>query len=123
MSTWYDQAAKKLKAERKAGNYDRYASVMKGAVYEALDNFCRQDEDFAQAVTQGGSFEDCMKAVAKGCGSAISDLEAYRKAVRFYLPDADVQFHMTIDLRREAKADAPAQTAAGFKLISLKDFL
>ena len=81
MNEWYEQAAKKLETERNSGSYDRYASAMKGAVCEALDGFCRQDAEFAQAVVQGGTFSDCMKAVAKGCGSAISDLEAYRRAL------------------------------------------
>ena len=99
MNEWYEQAKSKLEAEKKAGSYDRYASAMKGAVCEALDGFCRQDAEFAQAVVQGGTFADCMKAVAKGCGSAISDLEAFRRAVRFYFPGADVKFHMSAPMR------------------------
>ena len=79
MNEWYEQAKSKLDVEKKAGSYDRYASAMKNAVCEALDGFCRQDAEFAQAVVQGGTFTDCMKAVAKGCGSAISDLEAFRR--------------------------------------------
>ena len=31
-------------------------------------------------------------------GSSISDLEAYKKAVQFYFPGAEIKFHMTIDL-------------------------
>ena len=60
--------------------------------------FCLQDGEFAQAVAQGGNFADCMKAVAKGCGSSISDLAAYRKAVQFYFPGADIRMRMEIDL-------------------------
>lgn len=52
---------------------------MKSAVRDALLEFCRQNEEFAQAVVQGGAFPDCMAAVAKGVGSSISDLEAYRR--------------------------------------------
>ena len=53
---------------------DRYGEVMKADVGAALKEFCRQDAEFAQAVAQGGSFDDCMKAVAKGVkGSGISD--------------------------------------------------
>ena len=126
MNEWYEQAKNKLEAEKKAGSYDRYAGAMKDAVCEALDGFCRQDAEFAQAVAQGGAFADCMKAVAKGCGSSISDLEAFRRAVRFYFPGADVKFHMTVNLCADVEAEAVAteQTAsAAPKILNLDDFL
>lgn len=97
MSNQYtDKALSKLKEEL-PGIKGQKESAMKNAVAEALESFCRQDESFAQAVAEGGSFSDCMKAVAKGTGSSISDLEAYRKAVRFYFPQADVRFAMTVE--------------------------
>ena len=124
MNDWYAQAAGKLEAGKKAGRYDRYAKAMKEAVCEALDGFCRQDAEFAQAVVQGGTFEDCMKAVAENCGSAVSDLEAFRRAVRFYFPGADVKFHMTLDLCAGVEAGAARQTAAAApKILDLADFL
>ena len=126
MNEWYEQAKRKLEAERNSGSYDRYASAMKGAVCEALDGFCRQDAEFAQAVVQGGTFAECMKAVAKGCGSAISDLEAFRRAVRFFFPGADVKFHMTVnlcaDVEAEAATAAPVASTAP-KIIDLDSFL
>lgn len=78
--SWKDKALAKLEAEQKTAQYDRYAKIMKNSVREALESFCRHDEEFAQAVVQGGTFEDCMKAVATNCGNGISDLEAYRRA-------------------------------------------
>lgn len=124
MNEWYEHAAKKLESEWKSGKFDRYASAMKNAVREALDGFCKQDGEFAQAVVQGGTFEDCMKAVAKGCGSAISDLEAFRRAVRFYFPGADVKFHMTVNLCADVEEDAEQQApAATSKILNLEDFL
>ena len=131
MNEWYEQASKKLDAEKKAGKYDRYAGAMKEAVYGALQVFCKQDGEFAQAVVQGGTFEDCMKAVAKNCGSSISDLEAFRRAVRFYFPGADVQFHMTVNLCasvEEGDEAAPAPEAAQAVkrkpvIVDLEDFL
>ena len=126
MNEWYEQAKRKLDAERASGKYDKYASAMKSAVCEALDGFCKQDGEFAQAVVQGGSFEDCMKAVAKNCGSSISDLEAFRRAVRFFFPGADVKFHMTVnlcaDVEAEAAAAAPVASTAP-KIIDLDSFL
>ena len=126
MNEWYEQAKRKLEAERNSGGYDRYASAMKGAVCEALDGFCRQDGEFAQAVVQGGTFEDCMKAVARNCGSSISDLEAFRRAVRFYFPGADVKFHMTVNLCADVEAEAAVATpvaSTGPKILDLEDFL
>lgn len=99
-------AIEKLKKEKKAGKYDRYAAAMKEDTCAALIEFCEQDDEFAQAVYQGGSFEDCMKAVAKNCGSSMSDLEAYRRAVQFYFKGADIRFQMRIDLCAEVERTA-----------------
>ena len=127
MNEWYEQAKRKLESEMKAGKYDRYAGAMKNAVCEALDDFCRQDGEFAQAVVQGGTFEDCMKAVARNCGSSISDLEAFRRAVQFYFPGADVRFQMSVNLCASVEAEdepVPVQTPkTGRKILSLDDFL
>ena len=98
MIDYQEQALEKLEKEYKAGSYDKYASATKSAVLKALKDFVKQDAEFAQAVVQGGSFEDCMKAVAKNCGSSISDLDAYQRAVQFYFPGAKIRFTMTIDL-------------------------
>lgn len=93
-----DLAIKKLEAEFSKGAYDKYAAIMKQGVKDTLEDFCRKNEEFAQAVYQGSSFDDCMKTVAKNCGTGISDLEAYRRAVRFYFPGADIKFHMSVNL-------------------------
>ena len=126
MNEWYDQALKKLADGKKAGKYDRYANAMKEAVHDALLTFCKQDGEFAQAVVQGGTFEDCMKAVAKNCGSSISDLDAFRRAVRFYFPGADVQFHMTVNLCASVETGEPEQAEDAKRktvIIDLEDFL
>ena len=70
---------------------------------------------------QGGSFTDCMKAVAKNCGHGISDLEAYRRAVRFYFPGAEIRVQMTIDLIGDA-AGEPEQTM-GPMILDFTQFL
>ena len=98
MADYEHEALEKLNAEAKKGSYDKYAQAMKGAVHKALEVFVKQDTEFAQAVVQGGSFEDCMKAVAKNCGSSISDLDAFKRAVQFYFPGAEIRMTMTIDL-------------------------
>lgn len=101
--SWYEQARERL--EREDGQVKGPKEIaMKEPVREALLEFCRQNEEFAQAVAQGGSFADCMTAVASGVGRSISDLEAYLKAVRYYFDGAQVEYAMTIRLE-------PADTA------------
>ena len=110
MSEFRDEALKKLRegAKNVRGNKE---SAMKDAVRATLETFCTQDEEFAQAVVQGGDFQACMAAVARGVGSSISDLEAYKKAVQFYFPGAEIRMQMTIDLIGAAAVKAePAPT-------------
>ena len=106
MNNMATQAMEKLGQERAkvAGGKER---AMADAVYGAIRDFCLQDEEFAQAVVQGGSFADCMKKVAAGVGQSISDLEAYKKAVQFYFPGAEVKMQLTIDLIGSAREETP----------------
>lgn len=99
MSEWTAKAAARLEDECKSGKFDKYGSAMKEAVQKALLDFCRQDDEFAQAVVQGGSFTDCMTAVGKKVkNGSISDLDAYSTAVGFYFPGAKISFEMRIEL-------------------------
>jgi hypothetical protein len=100
---WAQQAVEKLEREAKAFQGNKYVAVMKTAVADALESFCRQDEEFAQAVVQGGSFAECMAVVAKGCGSSLSDIEAYRRAAAFYFRGAEVRMELRICLEPEAE--------------------
>ena len=117
MSSWYEQAAERLENETGQVKGSK-ETIMRDAVREALLEFCRQNEEFAQAVAQGGSFPDCMAAVAKGVGSSISDLEAYRRAVSFYFDGARIDFSMTVRLE---PADT-AQDQGGGIVLDLSDF-
>lgn len=116
MSSWYEQAKSRLEKECKdiKGNKEE---AMKNAVMEALLEFCRQNDEFAQAVTQGGSFQDCMSSIAKRAGRSISDLDAYRRAVSFYFDGARVECSITIRLE-------PADTSRdhGSIVLDLADF-
>lgn len=124
MNEWYERAVKKLEAEKDSGNYGRHASAMKELVCEKMVLFSQQDAEFAQAVVQGGAFSDCMKAVAKNCGSTISDEEVIRRAVRFYFPGASVTFHMTLNLCGDVEGEAEQQPARALpKILNLEDFL
>ena len=112
---FYEQAAEKLKT-----GFDKVkgvkAAAMKTAVRDALLSFAEQEEEFAQAIAQGGSFPDCMTAVANGVGQSISDLEAFERATRFYFPGARVRFEMHVDLIGDAgtaEAGTPPQSLRG----------
>ena len=127
MSDYYDKAVKKLDDGAKAKQGRREAEAMKHAVAAALKDFCRQDAEFSQAVVQGGEFTDCMKAVAGKvkCGS-ISDIDAFRAAVAFYLPGATVRVQMAIDLCGSVAGDSGEEQqrpAARTKVLNLEDFL
>lgn len=120
LSNWATQAHQKLDKEKNAVTGQK-EKVMAGAVLAAIKDFCKQDEEFAQAVVQGGSFADCMKAVANGVGNAISDIDAYKKAVQFYFPGAKVQMQLSIDLIGDAAAPADTKKEEP-KILSLEDF-
>lgn len=111
MNNWASQAVKKLNDEAKQVEGQK-EKAMAGAVMAALRDFCRQDEEFAQAVVQGKSFAECMKQVARGVGNSISDLDAYKKAVKFYFPGAEIRMEMTIDLIGAAGEEPAGQAAA-----------
>lgn len=113
---------KELKQLQESKKKDMKISTMMEAVHAALVEFCRQTEEFAQAVVQGGSFEQCMVAVAKGVGSSISDLDAYRRAVQFYFPGADIRVKMTVNLMASVEEDAN-QSAAAPVVLDLFDLL
>lgn len=127
MENWATQAVAKLTDQKKAVEGQK-EKAMAGAVFSAIKDFCLQDEEFAQAVVQGGSFAECMKRVANGVGNSISDLDAYKKAVQFYFPGAEVKMQLTIDLIGKAAEESEHQQpapVAGSKTsltLSLTDF-
>lgn len=118
MNEFTSQALERLEKEYGAVTGTK-AGAMKKAVREALESFIRQDDEFAQAVAQGGSFAGCMAAVERGVGSSISDMEAYRKAVQFYFRGAEVRMVMEIDLCPNRVAEEPHSR----KVLDLADFL
>ena len=100
----------------------RYANAMKDYIAERLEDFCNQNEEFAQAVVQGGSISDCLNTVGKAVkGNSISDLDATKAAVQFFFPGAEVEFQMKIRMSKfEAETEKPD---AGGILLRLEDFL
>ena len=66
MTSYQDQAIKKIRtAKMPAG---QKASAVAPAVADALVDFCRQDEEFAQAVAQGGEIRAEGKALCHCVG-------------------------------------------------------
>lgn len=111
MDNWATQAFEKLKKEKPKVTGQK-EKAMADAVMEIIELFCQQEPEFAQAVVQGQSFADCMKKVAAGIGSSIKDLDAYKRAVQFYFPGAQVHMELTIDLvGATAEPALPAETA------------
>lgn len=123
MSEFYEQAKDRLQKES-VTPLDRYGEAMKAAVKEALLDFCRQEEEFAQAVVQGGRFKDCMASICKKIkNQSISDLEAYKAAVEFYFPGAAVSMKMNIDLCGDASGEAaPTPEPSKGMIIDLSAF-
>ena len=125
MNEFCKEALEKLERESKTAHYDKYAQIMHKGVLEALKEFCQQNEGFARAVTEGHSFEECMKAVAKNCGHGISDLEAYSRAAKFYMPGAKIKFQMQIIQKDAADPQKPfaEATEPADVLIDITDLL
>ncbi|MGN0587188.1 MAG: hypothetical protein ACI4JF_07875 [Oscillospiraceae bacterium] len=106
-----NKAIEKLDTENKSFKGRNKEKAMRPAVLAALKNFCGQSEEFSQAVVQNSkTFSDCMASVAAGTGTSISDIDAYKKAVQFYFPGADIKCTMTIDLIGAAASDTPPIT-------------
>ena len=94
-----EQAVEKIKRELKSFSGGSKEKAVSQSVAETLQTFCGQDDEFAQAIVQSDkTLSDCCKKIMQGVGSSISDIEVYRRAVKFYFSTADIRFKMTIDL-------------------------
>lgn len=71
---WQDIAIEKTTKENDQvkGQKER---IMAGAVLSAIHDFCIQNQTFAKAVAEGGSFAECMNAVPKNIGESHDILE------------------------------------------------
>lgn len=119
-----EKAKEKLEKERKDVTGQK-ATAMADAVMAALISFAGQDAEFADAiVTNSQTLANCMAAVAKGVGSSISDLDAYKRAVQFYFPGAEIEMQMTVHVNPHDMPADPAEAAVGkVTVLSLEDIL
>lgn len=117
-----EAAKKKINSEKgtmKVKNVDHHqmiADFISGYIADALCTFADQDNEFARAICEGGSFSECMESVLnnktdnvyKSNSVGINGLSSIRKAVNFYFRGAVINFSMTIFVNPH---DAPEETA------------
>ena len=115
-------AIEKLDVESKGYKGDRYGNAVHTYVANALRSFIRQDVRFAEVFYKTKrSFADCIKETMKGCGSAISDIEVYRRATKFYFPNSEVEFIMKITTEELPDEEYLNKKSAGMKPIENKN--
>lgn len=119
MNEYLDKALEKLRGA-KAPTGQREAVVFKPVV-AVLEDFCRQDAEFAQAVVQGGSVEECVKAAVKDAGSSRSDHEVYQRAAAFFFPGCVVEMKPTIHMSEHDMPES-GTTASKAVVLDLADF-
>ena len=119
-----DLAIQKLEKElADIKNSDQKINVVKKPVTETLIGFCKQDEEFAQAIVQSEkTLGDCLKEVMGGVGNAISDIDTYRKVAQYYFPGSDIRMTMTIDLCASVNDDDNVEGGSSI-VLDLADFL
>lgn len=116
-------AIEQLNEQHKKAKYGQKAKVMAKPTLDALINFCEQAEGFAEAVHDcNKTFQDCMASVEKGTGNALSDIDAYQKAVKFYMPSAKINVVMTI-VTSDTQSQKPKSTADKTINLNLLDLL
>lgn len=103
---------------------DRYASVIAEPVKRALQEFCRQEEEFARAVIDGGSAEDCINTVAKDISKkqAVSDPEVFQTAAEYYFPGAVIEYRMVIHMSKYEFEKPEQKKSINLSLNSLLDW-
>ena len=103
---WRAKSKEKLEAEDKLFTGSRSAQTVQSYVLRALLSFADQEPRFAEVVCNTKrTFSECCAAVVHNAGEVLSDLDAYRKAVQFYFPNAEISFVMNIKLTGEAPTE------------------
>jgi len=94
-----EQAKNKLKEEKNnlkiSGQKEK---AIAPSVLKTLISFCDQ-EVFSHAVLEEEkNLADCLKHIVAGTGSSISDLDVYKKAASYYIPNAGIEFKMIMTI-------------------------
>ena len=99
-------AEEKLKSGMKSKNTQDVATLIQENVITALVGLCRQRSEIAKAIINSDkTIYDCCKEITKDTRQAqcISDFEAYSRAVKFYMPEMEIECSMTA--RQKDKPD------------------
>lgn len=99
------------------------ASIVADSAHEALCNFCRQSEAFAQKVAEGGSFADCVRSVMGVNVYAMSDLDVYKKCAGYYFQNATIGMMLTINESFPVREEKEKSDSATVLSLRLDDFL
>lgn len=123
------QAVEKINRKEKPMKDDPFAVAIGEHIKKALTIFCEQNEEFARAVLDGGSANECIKSVADKIRTrkAVSDFDVFQLAVKYYFPVAVVDFVMKIRMseyepkaeQTEAKAEQTEQSSARMRQTAL----
>ena len=93
---------------------------------KALQEFCRQEPEFEQAIEQSDkTFQSCLDHIAiKYAGKeGVSDPDVFQAAAKFYFPTAGLRLRMEIDLCADNDASPkPQKETLGVPLDELLDF-
>ena len=110
---WRAKAKTKLEDENKAFKGSREARAVRDYILKTLICFADQEPRFAEVICNTKrTFSECCAAVVHNAGGMISDLDAYRRAVQFYFPNAEVEFVMNVKLTGAAPTEAEMQKPA-----------
>ena len=113
---WRAKAKTKLEDENKAFKGSREARAVRDYILKTLIYFADQEPRFAEGICNTKrTFSECCAAVVHNAGGMISDLDAYRRAVQFYFPNAEVEFVMNVKLTGAAPTAAEMQKPAEIK--------
>lgn len=99
------------------------ASIVADSAHDALCNFCRQSEAFAQKVVEGGSFTDCVKSVMGINVYAMSDLDVYKKCAGYYFQNATIGMTLTINEAFTVREEKGTTDSGSILSLKLDDFL
>ena len=98
--------------------------AVKDAVCTALADFCRQSDEFAEAVNATGkTMKECVTEIMHGVGNSISDVELYRRAVQFWLEGADVEAQLRVVLPEGKSPDVREKRKSTVQILSLEELL
>ena len=94
-----DIAKEKIHKERTEVKGNQYAQAVAPFVADTLLVFIDENEVFAAAVAGSDkTLNECCSEITKDAKQYLSDIEVYKRAVQFYLPDADLKCEMRVVL-------------------------